>query len=465
MNQIRIHPRVLLSICIGAAFVIHLFFPSPVPADKSVLIKNIIAYNLEALEKSLVDGSYRGEEGILRIRPEIGKSFGMKVFIDQDYLDSKELFKKAEASLEEARKAMVSKRKEKFPGEYDQKITEHFLIFKKNTESGEKKLKSYRSRLNPEVDERLNNVVSTRVMDELLGDSLLKSDSKLRDALGRFYNMCQGIRGNNFPLTPENVHFVNYVVHRFIGQTTEDSISVYDLDRDDGHTKGSPSHQWKSVAGEECPQFLPLLEAAFKKSGKSVYTVDPLLFIALMKKESDFDPLAVSYVGAAGLTQIMPQTAKYLGMKKIYMPAYLKDARSFMQRERRAKREAEIALFKIDEKKGLTYARSARESMQLSLRLGQKRERLYSRYKRELLEKRTDNRLQPAQAIEYGLKYFARLMKVQRGDMTLALASYNTGPNRIKRFNGLPPYGETVRYRNKVLEYYRDYLRKAKGNR
>ena len=37
--------------------------------------------------------------------------------------------------------------------------------------------------------------------------------------------------------------------------------------------------------------------------------------------------------------------------------------------------------------------------------------------------------------------------------------------NRIKRFNGVPPYDETVRYRNKVLEYYGDYLRKAKGNR
>ena len=465
MNQIRIHPKVFISTCIGAVFVIHLFFPSPIPADQSVLIKNIIAYNLEALEKSLIDGSYRGEEGILRIRPEIGRSLGMKVFIDQDYLDSKELFKKAKESLEEARMAMVSKRKEKFPGEYDQKIAEHFLIFKKNTGSGKKKLKSYRSRLNAKVDERLNNVVSARVMDKLLGESLRKTDNKLRDALGHFYNMCQGVHGNNFPLTPGNVHFVNYAVHRFIGQTTEDTISMYDLDRDDGHIKGSSSHQWKSIASEECPQFLPLLEAAFKKFGKSIYTVDPLLFIALMKKESDFDPLAVSYVGAAGLTQIMPQTAKYLGMKVIYMPAYLKDARSFMQRERRAKRAAEDALFKIDEQNGLTYARSARELMQLSLRLGQKREKLFSQYKRELLEKRTDNRLQPAQAIEYGLKYFARLMKVQRGDMSLALASYNTGPSRVKRFNGLPPYDETVRYRNKVLEYYRDYLRKAKGNR
>jgi soluble lytic murein transglycosylase-like protein len=451
MNQIRVHTRVLLSTCIGAACIIHIFFPSPAVADKSALIKHIITFNLEALEKSLLDGTYRGEEGILRIRPEIGKSLGMKVFIDQDYLESKQLFKKAEASFDKAKMAMVSKRKEKFPGEYDQKIREHFLIYQKNTESGEKKLRSYHSRLNPGVDERLNDVVSTRVMEELLGESLLKTNANLRDALGHFYNVCQGIHGSNFPLTPGNVQFVNYVVSRFLGQAT-------------GSTRSS-SNQWNTIASEECPQFLPQLEAAFKKFGESIYAVDPLLFIALMKKESDFDPLAVSYVGAAGLTQIMPQTAKYLGMKDIYMPEYLEDARSFLQRERRAKREAEDALFRIDEKNGLSHAKRARELMQLSLRLGQKRERLFSKYKRELLEKRTDNRFQPGQAIEYGLKYFARLMKDQSGDMSLALASYNTGPNRIKRFNGVPPYDETVRYRNKVLEYYGDYLRKAKGNR
>ena len=52
-------------------------------------------------------------------------------------------------------------------------------------------------------------------------------------------------------------------------------------------------------------------------------------------------------------------------------------------------------------------------------------------------------------------------MKAQKGDMSLALASYNAGPHRVKQYNGIPPYRETVHFRNLVLKYYRDYLRKA----
>ena len=51
-------------------------------------------------------------------------------------------------------------------------------------------------------------------------------------------------------------------------------------------------------------------------------------------------------------------------------------------------------------------------------------------------------------------------MKNQKGDISLALASYNAGPNRVKKYKGIPPYRETIRFRNRVLNYYRDYLRK-----
>jgi soluble lytic murein transglycosylase len=43
--------------------------------------------------------------------------------------------------------------------------------------------------------------------------------------------------------------------------------------------------------------------------------VDPLLFMALIRQESRFDPVAVSYAGASGLTQVMPDTGTWIATK------------------------------------------------------------------------------------------------------------------------------------------------------
>ncbi len=42
------------------------------------------------------------------------------------------------------------------------------------------------------------------------------------------------------------------------------------------------------------------------------YGLDPLLFLALIRQESRFDARAVSYAGAMGLAQVMPQTASWI---------------------------------------------------------------------------------------------------------------------------------------------------------
>jgi soluble lytic murein transglycosylase-like protein len=237
---------------------------------------------------------------------------------------------------------------------------------------------------------------------------------------------------------------------------------MFDLDRDRGHHK-NPGYNWKDAIGKRASKYIPLFEATLKKSSNKIYNVDPLLFFALMKRESQFKAFAVSPVGAAGLTQIMPKTGRNLGMKNIYAPSYLGKGISLMKQERITKLRAEAALLLINETNKLTQARRARELMQKSLRLGKKREELFSKYKRELLKKRTDDRLKAELAIEYGLTYFARQMRAHGGDISLALAAYNAGPGAVRRYKGIPPYDETVFFRNKILQYYRDYQRKVNG--
>jgi len=464
MNLPIITRRILpLFILIGLILIGPLFFPHDALSVNDLLKELIIAENRATLDSSLTDGTYRGEEGILRIRPEIGKSLGMTVFMDQDYLDSRDLFEKADKSLEEAESAMASKKKENFSGEHVRRVADQFLAYKKATGLAKKKLTDYRPRLNRNVDERLKKDVSLRIMEKLLSEKLKKTENRLRDALGLFYNTCQGVNQNENPLTDENVTFVNKVVYQFTRQAPQAVLKKFDLDRESIPHDRASDINWEQVVGKRGARYVLLLQKTIKNNAHKGYAVDPLLFLALMRRESGFNPLAVSSVGAVGLTQIMPKTGKGLGMKKIYEPKYLYQALSMVRDEQKKRRQAKTALFLIDEKNGLKEARKARALIQTSLMIGEKRQKLFSRYKKELKAKRNDDRLKPALAIEHGYRYFARQLKKQKGDISLALASYNAGPHRVQKYKGIPPFKETVLFRNRVLQYYQGYLEKLGG--
>jgi soluble lytic murein transglycosylase len=113
-----------------------------------------------------------------------------------------------------------------------------------------------------------------------------------------------------------------------------------------------------------------------------MYAVPPALVKAVIHTESAFDPLAISRRGARGLMQLMPTTARALGV---------------------------------------------------------------------------DDPHDPWQNIDGGTRYLRYLIERYKGDTTLALAAYNAGESAVRRFGGIPPYGETERYVRKVLVWAARY--------
>jgi len=119
--------------------------------------------------------------------------------------------------------------------------------------------------------------------------------------------------------------------------------------------------------------YMPIILAAANQ-----YKVDPAIIRAIIMAESGYNPRAISKKGARGLMQLMPRTARSLGVKDSF---------------------------------------------------------------------------NPEQNIHAGVKYFSQLLYKFNGDPSLALAAYNAGSRKVRKYKGVPPFKTTKRYIKKVFKY------------
>ena len=106
----------------------------------------------------------------------------------------------------------------------------------------------------------------------------------------------------------------NGIAHFSNIRLTKDDKIVVAMQRDESRSVQSRGRIQGSLT--EKNRFAPLVAEAAR-----AYQIDAALLHAVISAESGYNPAAVSYKGAVGLMQLMPETAQRYGVKDSFDPA------------------------------------------------------------------------------------------------------------------------------------------------
>ena len=59
--------------------------------------------------------------------------------------------------------------------------------------------------------------------------------------------------------------------------------------------------------------------------------------------------------------------------------------------------------------------------------------------------------------LDAGIRHLKKLMSKYENNIDLALAAYNAGEMSVAKYNGVPPYPETLDYIQKIKKYYSQF--------